>query len=317
MLEFVVPGAASRSTHVFESSRSLSAGTVTVVDVEQAQLREQQAAATHLAGHIELQEATRRRQRLASRLATVKLFRTGRRRLDESVTRLGGFCIAVTLGGAVFVVLGRLVSGTAIGILLAALVGIVLAAIGYLPFSFVPADEQLEKMIGPLGERFDEADARYLTCAAVELKLNTESAAAQAEYGRLKEVIESRLHWLRTCDWPKMTGQTFEAFLAEVFQERGYGVEITAKTGDQGVDLIISRQGTRVAVQAKGYVGHPVGNGAVQEVHAGKAFHGCQVAALVTNSRYTDSARELAERIHCVLIDGSQIPDLIEGRIML
>ena len=216
-----------------------------------------------------------------------------------------------------FVVLGRVVSGTAIGILLAALVGIVVAAIGYLPFSFVPADEQLEKMIGPLSRRFDEADARYQQCAAVESKLNDESAAAQAEYGRLKEVIESRLHWLRTCDWPKMTGQTFEAFLAEVFQERGYGVETTAKTGDQGVDLIISRQGTRVAVQAKGYVGHPVGNGAVQEVHAGKVFHGCQMAALVTNSRFTDSARELAERVHCVLIDGSQIPDLVEGRIVL
>jgi len=101
------------------------------------------------------------------------------------------------------------------------------------------------------------------------------------------------------------------------FRLERYAIEPLPKTGEQGVDLIIASQGTRVAVQAKGYVGHPVGNGAVHELQAGKVAHGCQMAALVTNSIYTPSARELAERLHCVLIDGSQISDLIEGRIIL
>lgn len=72
-----------------------------------------------------------------------------------------------------------------------------------------------------------------------------------------------------------------------------------------------------MAVQAKGYVGHTVGNGAIQQAHTGKTFYGCQSAVVITNSTFTVAARELAERLDCKLIDGSQIPDLIEGRILV
>jgi restriction system protein len=114
-----------------------------------------------------------------------------------------------------------------------------------------------------------------------------------------------------------MTGHEFEYFLAKVFEERGYRVELTGRTGVQGVDLIVDRDGNRVAVQAKGYVGHAVGNDAIQQAFTSSTFYQCQSAAVITNSRYTFAARALAERIGCRLIDGEQIPDLVEGRIVL
>lgn len=114
-----------------------------------------------------------------------------------------------------------------------------------------------------------------------------------------------------------MQGIEFENFLADVFLELGYKVETTKVTGDQGVDLVASKNGRSIAIQAKGYPSTTVGNKAVQEAHAGMGFYGCDVAVVITNSTYTSGARELAERIGCLLIDRDQIPSLIEGRISL
>jgi restriction endonuclease Mrr len=201
--------------------------------------------------------------------------------------------------------------------MITALVGILIAAAAYTPFSFLPSDPTLALAIALIVGELRTATAESQQQAAEEAALGNKLAAAQARYAELKGVIESRLHWLRTCQWQGMGGTAFETFLREVFQERGYEVETTAKTGDQGVDLILKRGGSRVAVQAKGYVGHSVGNGAIQQVHAGRVFHKCQTAAVVTNSTFTRPARDLAEQLDCKLVDGSQIVDLIEGRILL
>jgi hypothetical protein len=317
LVEFAIPGADGPPVAAMVATPVTASETVTVGDVQRAELNAQQAAARHLPAHIELVESNRRRQRLAARLATLNLFRSGRRWLDHSVTRIGGFCIGITLGGSFFVLLSNLFSPSAIGYFLAALVGIVVSALAYMPFSFLPQDEALEQMIGPLGARLQEASATCQRCQVEESRLSGELAVAQTEHARLLEIIESRKQWLLTCQWPVMTGATFEAFLAEVFKELGYTVVPTGKTGDQGVDLIITRNGSRTAVQAKGYVGQIVGNAAVQQVHAGKGFYGCQGAVVITNSSYTSSAKELAAKLHCQLIDGSQIPDLIDGRILV
>jgi len=152
----------------------------------------------------------------------------------------------------------------------------------------------------------------------VERRLQAAQAsvdAAQKRYGHFHSIATSRLNRLRQCQWQYMTGVPFENFLADVFREWGYTVETTKVTGDQGVDLIVSKDGRRVAVQAKGYPSTTVGNKAVQEAHTGMTFYGCHAAAVITNSTYTAAAIELAERVKCTLIDGRQIPYLIEGRI--
>src|SRR5262249_44089727 len=88
----------------------------------------------------------------------------------------------------------------------------------------------------------------------------------------------------------------------------------TKTTGDQGVDLVVSGKGERIAVQVKGY-SDPLGNAPVQEVYAGMRHYQCSRCVVVTNSTFTSGARDLARSTNCLLIDGSQIPDLIMGRI--
>jgi restriction endonuclease Mrr len=73
----------------------------------------------------------------------------------------------------------------------------------------------------------------------------------------------------------QLTGIEFEQFLAGLFRQLGYGVEMTASTGDYGADLILSKAGEKIAVQAKCYSGS-VGVSAVQEVLAGQRHQHCR-----------------------------------------
>lgn len=138
--------------------------------------------------------------------------------------------------------------------------------------------------------------------------------SAFARYLELKRTVESRIHRLLTCDWPSLRGIPFESFLAQVFLELGFDVELTKASGDQGADLIAEGSGRRIAIQAKGWQ-DAVGNHAVQEVHAGMTYYGCSRCMVITNSTFTHAAVDLASKIGCLLIDGSQIEALIRGQI--
>jgi len=140
--------------------------------------------------------------------------------------------------------------------------------------------------------------------------------AANDEVKRLRAIMASRQYQLAQRDWRSLRGVPFEQFLSEVFQSLGYVVGETKITGDQGVDLILTGKEKRIAVQAKGWSA-AVGNGAIQEVYSGMAFYKCDCCVVVTNSRFTASAQELANHHRCLLIDGQSISDLIAGRIPL
>jgi HJR/Mrr/RecB family endonuclease len=110
-----------------------------------------------------------------------------------------------------------------------------------------------------------------------------------------------------------MEGQEFELFLFRLFKDLGYTAELTSTTGDQGVDLIISRGMNKVAVQAKRYQGN-VSNSAVQEVHAGKTVYSCDEAWVVTNSNFTSSAKSLAKSLNVKLINREELEKFIAAR---
>ncbi|HEY1013199.1 MAG TPA: restriction endonuclease [Herpetosiphonaceae bacterium] len=108
----------------------------------------------------------------------------------------------------------------------------------------------------------------------------------------------------------RMSGTQFETYLAYLFRQFGYAVEQTGKRGDFGADLVLSKDGTRTAVQAKRY-GKNVGVKAVQEAVASKGVYGCQTAMVVTNSFYTKQARALAEANRVTLWDRDRLIDVI------
>ena len=56
------------------------------------------------------------------------------------------------------------------------------------------------------------------------------------------------------------------------------------------------------------YYTYPVGNKAVQEAYSGAKFYDCDRSAVLTNSTFTKSARELAGKIGVDLWEHNQIP---------
>ena len=106
-----------------------------------------------------------------------------------------------------------------------------------------------------------------------------------------------------------MTGLEFEKFMADVLRQKGYLVEETKASGDQGVDLLLPNyDGKRVAVQLKRYTG-AVGNSAIQQTFAGMAHYHAEEGWVITTGTFTKSARQIARSTRVRLIDGKELAD--------
>jgi HJR/Mrr/RecB family endonuclease len=113
-----------------------------------------------------------------------------------------------------------------------------------------------------------------------------------------------------------MSGTDFEIYVSQILKEKGYVTSITGKTGDQGADLIVEKEGRRIIVQAKCY-SQSVGNKAVQEVIGAVGFYDGDEGCVITNSSFTRSAIALARKNNITLIDGFLLSRFIDEGDML
>ncbi len=128
-------------------------------------------------------------------------------------------------------------------------------------------------------------------------QLFTEYHELQKSKARTREEINS------------LSGTEFESHVARMLQRCGWQVSGTPTTGDQGADLIVSKEDRRIAIQIKRYASN-VGNSAVQEVIGAVRFYGANEGCVVTNSSFTSSARSLAQKNNIRLIEGSNLDQL-------
>ena len=84
----------------------------------------------------------------------------------------------------------------------------------------------------------------------------------------------------------------FEHYCAEMLRNDGWDARVTQASGDQGIDVIATYGNAKAVFQCKKYA-QPVGNGAVQEIVAGKQFEQADIAAVVSNATFTPSAKQL------------------------
>lgn len=114
-----------------------------------------------------------------------------------------------------------------------------------------------------------------------------------------------------TIDFDRMTGLEFEEFCAEILEKNGYeDVIVTKGSGDQGVDIVAYRDGVKYGFQCKCY-SSDIGNKAVQEIYAGKAYYQCHVGIVLTNRQFTPAAIDLAKKNGIVLWDRSKLLELM------
>jgi restriction endonuclease Mrr len=113
-------------------------------------------------------------------------------------------------------------------------------------------------------------------------------------------------------NFENLTGYEFEGYLKGLFNLLGYTVVQTSLSGDQGADLIMSKDGEKVVVQAK-KVNDKVSNKAIQEVVAARNHYKAGKAMVVTNSSFTKSAIELSLSNNVDLWDGLKLKSIIQN----
>jgi restriction system protein len=119
---------------------------------------------------------------------------------------------------------------------------------------------------------------------------------------------EARAQMLRTSDVSGLSPLAYEEYCAVMLRDAGWQAQ-TTPLQDQGVDVIATLRGVKVAIQCKMYA-HPVGNRAVQEIVAGRVHYGAHVAVVVSTASYTAAARELASSTQVLLLHHDQLPML-------
>lgn len=106
----------------------------------------------------------------------------------------------------------------------------------------------------------------------------------------------------------EINGHQYEYQCAEKLKKNGFSkVIVTKGSHDQGIDVIAHNKGKKYGIQCK-YYSSPVGNHAVQEAFAGAKYHDCDIAVVMTNTTFTNSAKQLAAKIGVDLWPNNKIP---------
>ena len=104
----------------------------------------------------------------------------------------------------------------------------------------------------------------------------------------------------------QMTGLEFERYLVVLLRNHGFrSIRLTEKY-DYGIDIIAMKDGIKWGIQAKRYTGL-VDVDAVRQVVTALAKYRCQRSMVITNSYYTEVAKEMARCNKCILIDRDKL----------
>ena len=140
-----------------------------------------------------------------------------------------------------------------------------------------------------------------------EERIRIKELENEAKNKEIKEKIDTK-----EIDIDNLNGYEFEIFVGKIFEKMGYKVEVTQKSGDQGIDIIARNSIIKIGIQAKCY-SQPVGNSAVQEAVAGKAYYNCDKVFVATNNTFTKSAMDLAKVNNVGLIDRFKLINMIKN----
>ncbi len=143
--------------------------------------------------------------------------------------------------------------------------------------------------------------AGLLTLIALWLVAGWQWAALQRDVRRPAMTIEQLY---------ALSPRAFEHYVAELFERRGYTVEVRGRAGDLGVDLVLSRlDGRRAIVQCKRYR-HAIGPEIVRELFGTMVHERAAHGFLVTTAAITEAARSWAADKPITLIDGPALAGL-------
>ena len=143
-----------------------------------------------------------------------------------------------------------------------------------------------------VGTRIISYEEAKLTFQAIQAE--AEKAQWRAEQERQKAEQQWRLRRRQLHDhWMSLSGREFEWELATLYRYLGYDVEATPITGDQGIDLVLRKDGKTTIVQCKSHKS-PVGPAVARELLGSMVAIGADDAILACTGGFTRGVKEFA-----------------------
>ncbi|GEM_PF-4679459 len=130
-----------------------------------------------------------------------------------------------------------------------------------------------------------------------------------AENKEKRDVELGKLKYTKFDWWMSLDPLDFEKEVARIYQKHGYRAQLTPRTGDRGVDIILTGQdNNKVIVQCKAKQSY-VGPATVRELIG--TMHDWQVtkAVLVSLNSFSSEARQLGEKHNIECVD---LPQLVK-----
>ncbi|MBP5534951.1 MAG: restriction endonuclease [Alphaproteobacteria bacterium] len=116
--------------------------------------------------------------------------------------------------------------------------------------------------------------------------------------------------------WKDLSGYKFEKELAQIFIKNGFDTEITKKSGDGGVDIILNPKGEKIYIQCKAYKTR-AGVAVVRELLGCMELNNVEYGIVACTGGFTKGAIEAALMAHITLLDSSDIVKLMDKDIPL
>lgn len=137
--------------------------------------------------------------------------------------------------------------------------------------------------------------------------MEDETTASSAQYqSPTHEYLRQRLQ--------QMDPEAFEVFVSDVWDELGWHTRVVGKPGDRGIDVIAVNGDEKQLIQAKRYgPSTTVGSPEVQQYASLRLQEdGVDQVAIVTTGTFSRQARELAPDVEVMLVNGTQLIEMIE-----
>lgn len=127
-----------------------------------------------------------------------------------------------------------------------------------------------------------------------------------------RKLVKKYINNLSISKIDALDGNEFEKLLFYLFWSNGLNVQITKKSHDFGADLIITHGREKLIIQSKLYCTKNVGNSAIQEAYTAQKFYNADKCMVITNSEFTNPAKELASKSSVILIDRRKLINLLK-----
>ncbi len=153
--------------------------------------------------------------------------------------------------------------------------------------------------------------------AEAERNLVTAIEAEETEFHRQQQALEQRFQEekkaLQTlAGLRRLSPAAFEQLVAKLYAARGWNVEVTPASGDQGVDVIGRKGSEVVAIQCKLYAANTkVGAPEVQNLYGAAAQLGAERKVIVTTGDLTEPALRAAKSLGVEVVNGGELLGLM------